>query len=88
MAGEKRPHLRVVGGNDALVRTARVRRETHWPPLRVVGRDEAVAVAAPLSAPAPRPVHVAKRAAWGRALLAGLVVVMLSSIGQAFAAHG
>jgi hypothetical protein len=87
MAGDKRRHLRLVGGNDALVRTSRVSRETHWPPLRVVGRDDVVAVVAPLPAHGPRHVQEKKRAARGRALLAGLVVVMLSSIGQAFAAH-
>lgn len=91
MSGEKRPHLRVVGGNDALVRMTRSSREARWPPLRVIAPDycEAAPVPLPMSegvrplmaTPAP------KRAAWSQALLAGLMVVMLSSVGQAIAAH-
>jgi hypothetical protein len=49
MPGEQKPQLRIVGGNVALVRMARVSREARWPPLRVVGAAE----------PAPSPVPVA-----------------------------
>jgi hypothetical protein len=87
MAGEKRPHLRVVGGNDTLVRIKRASRETPWPPLRVVGEERPREMAAPQSASTLRAVQMPKPAAWSQALLAGLVVVMLSSIGQAIAAH-
>ena len=94
MTGEKRRQFRVVGGNEALVRSARVSRETRWPPLRVVSAEEAREAVAPRPAPVltvavpvrqAQPMH--NRAAWGQALLAGLVVVMLSSVGQAIAAH-
>lgn len=92
MSGERRPHLRVVGGNEALVRMTRVSREARWPPLRLVGpedREEDVALA-PEPPPAPPPAAITappRRAAWSQALLAGLMVVMLSSVGQAIAAH-
>lgn len=91
MTGERRPHLRVVGGNDALVRCGRLSRETRWPPLRVVGSaDDDGEAAAPRQLPVrPVPAEIArgvpKRAAWSQALLAGLVAVMLSSVGQAIA---
>lgn len=90
--GERRPQLRVVGGNDALVRCGRLSRETRWPPLRVVEQVEDAAAAAPRELPIPQvPAVVARsmprRAAWSQALLAGLVVVMLSSVGQAIAAN-
>ncbi len=91
MSGEKRPHLRVVGGNDALVRMPRSSREARWPPLRVIEPDTCEAAPVPLPAPeVVRPSIVTsapKRAAWSQALLAGLMVVMLSSVGQAIAAH-
>ncbi len=90
MTGDGRPQLRVVGGNDALVRCERLSRETRWPPLRVVGSEDHAAVAAPRPVPASpipveRPRSSPKQAAWGQALLAGLVIVMLSSVGQAIA---
>ncbi len=99
MTGEKRRQFRVVGGNEALVRSARVSRETRWPPLRVVSArvvsaEEAREAVAPRPAPVltvavpvrqAQPMH--NRAPWSQALLAGLVVVMLSSVGQAIAAH-
>jgi hypothetical protein len=82
MPVEQRLHLRIVGGNDALARLPRPSRETHWPPLRIVEAAEL----------APQPVRIAplaapasKRAARSQALLAGLFVVMLSSVGQAIA---
>ena len=94
MTGEKRRQFRVVGGNEALARSARVNRETRWPPLRVVGAEEAREAVPPRPAPVVTvlaPVRHARpmqnRAAWSQALLAGLVVVMLSSVGQAIAAH-
>jgi len=82
MPGTQRPYLRVVGGNNALVRMTRVNREARWPPLRVVVAAE--------SAPSPPPialraVSASRRGARSQALLAGLVVVMLSSVGQAIA---
>jgi hypothetical protein len=82
MPGEQRPQLRIVGGNVALVRMARVSREVRWPPLRVVGAAESAPVSVPV---APSAVPASKRAARSQALLAGLVVVMLSSVGQAIA---
>jgi hypothetical protein len=91
MAGDGRPQLRVVGGNDAVVRCERLSRETRWPPLRVVERAGAAAEVAaahpvsPVTVPASRSRSVPKRAAWSQALLAGLFVVMLSSVGQAIA---
>lgn len=91
MTGDRRPHLRVVGGNDALMRCQRLSRETRWPPLRVVGQaDDRREVPRPQPIPPRRTpaAHarvVSKRAAWSQALLAGLVAVMLSSVGQAIA---
>jgi len=90
MTGDRRPHLRVVGGNDALVRCERLNREARWPPLRVVGSAEDDGEAAvPQQLPTPLPAAsvraMPKRAAWSQALLAGLVFVMLSSVGQAIA---
>jgi hypothetical protein len=90
MSGEKRPQLRVVGGNEALVRSARVSREARWPPLRVVGPADAEDVVIPSqSRSAPRvqsaPKRPAKRPAWSQVLMTGLVLVMLSSFGQAIA---
>ena len=93
MSGEIRPLLRVVGGNDALVRMTRASREVRWPPLRLVGPEEVEAQVASVPASAPEPesfasdVPASRRAAWSQALLAGLMVVMLSSVGQAIAAH-
>lgn len=90
MAGENRRQFRVVGGNEALVRSSRVCRETRWPPLRVVGAEEAHETVTPPPVPVPTVQHtrpMPNRAAWSQALLAGLVVVMLSSVGQAIAAH-
>jgi hypothetical protein len=90
MMGDRRPLLRVVGGNDALVRRVRLSRETRWPPLRIVGAGDESAVPAPRPLPPPQLPSssvrsIPKRAAWSQALLAGLVVVMLSSVGQAIA---
>ena len=90
MTGDARPQLRVVGGNDALVRCERLSREARWPPLRVVGSEDYVAVEVPRPLPAlsepPASMRTSpKRAAWSQALLAGLVIVMLSSVGQAIA---
>jgi hypothetical protein len=82
MPGEQKPQLRIVGGNVALVRMARVSREARWPPLRVVGAAESAPSPMPI---APVAVPASKRAAWSQALLAGLVVLMLSSVGQAIA---
>ncbi len=91
MSGAGRPQLRVVGGNDTLVRMARVSREARWPPLRLVGEEVAAEIPEPMPVPALRavqpPKSVHRRAAWSQALLAGLMVVMLSSVGQAIAAH-
>jgi hypothetical protein len=90
MTGENRRQFRVVGGNEALVRSSRVCREARWPPLRVVGVDEEHEAVTPPPVPVltvqqTRPMQ--NRAAWSQALLAGLVVVMLSSVGQAIAAN-
>lgn len=93
MTGDRRPHLRVVGGNDALARCGRLNRETRWPPLRVVGPSDEESASSQLSQPplslmpATMPVGrpATRRAAWSQALLAGLIVVMLSSVGQAIA---
>ena len=82
MPREQSARLRIVGGNDALVRMVRVSREAHWPPLRVVGASECAP--SPVRV-APNPVPASKRAARSQALLAGLFVVMLSSVGQAIA---
>jgi len=85
--------LWVVGGNAELARAPRLNREARWPPLRVVGESEAEADAdaheiAVLPQPSPKQnPRTAKHAAWSQALLAGLVVVMLSSVGQAIAAN-
>jgi hypothetical protein len=90
MPGENRLHLRVVGGNAALARAPRLSREVRWPPLRVVGESEADALkiaVLPQPMRATQNPRAAKRAAWSQALLAGLVVVMLSSVGQAIAAN-
>lgn len=90
MTGEKRRQFRVVGGNEALARSTRVSREARWPPLRVVGPEEAPKAVTPRSVPVLTVRHarpMQSRAAWSQALLAGLVVVMLSSVGQAIAAH-
>lgn len=93
MSGEKIPHLRIVGGNDRIVRMARASREARWPPLRLVGLEDftetaqpAVAQASGLASPVRR-ASAHARDGWSQALLAGLVVVMLSSVGQAIAAH-
>ena len=89
--GDTRPQLRVVGGNDAVVRRDRLNRETRWPPLRVVGRADDDSAAPerrqlpPSHLPPPHVRSITRRAAWSQALLAGLVVVMLSSVGQAIA---
>lgn len=91
MTGDRRPHLRVVGGNDALVRCQRLSRETRWPPLRVVGQaSDHGEVAAPRPLPTRKvPISsvraVPRRTAWSQALLAGLVAIMLSNVGQAIA---
>lgn len=99
MAGEMRAHLRVVGGNEALARTTRASREARWPPLRLVEAAELADTFEPTAAPMiadasreqvrpQRPVFAPRRrGAWSQALLAGLMVVMLSSVGQAIAAH-
>ena len=86
MTGEKRPQLRLVGGNEALARSVRVSREVRWPPLRVVGPADADEVIQPLQSKAiPRVRPAPKRPAWSQALMTGLVLVMLSSFGQAIA---
>ncbi len=97
MSGEIRPQLRVVGGNDALVRMTRAGREGRWPPLRLVEPEDVEAPKAPAQTSVParasmpaslsRDVPASKRAVRSQALLAGLMVVMLSSVGQAIAAH-
>jgi hypothetical protein len=85
MPGEQKPQLRIVGGNVALVRMASVSCEARWPPLRVVGAAEPAPSPVPVAPIAPIAVPASKRAARSQALLAGLVVVMLSSVGQAIA---
>jgi hypothetical protein len=93
MSGEIRPQLRVVGGNDALVRMTRASREGRWPPLRLVEAEDVQVLVVPVTARASKPasfsrdVPASKRAVWSQALLGGLMVVMLSSVGQAIAAH-
>jgi hypothetical protein len=82
MPGTQRPHLRIVGGNEALVRMARVNREARWPPLRVVGAADFAAQPVPIT---PSAVPASKRVARSQALMAGLVAVMLTSVGQAIA---
>ena len=86
MPGAQKPHLRIVGGNDALMRMARPSREARWPPLRVVAAAEFESSSVlPPDAIAPSAVPTPRRGARSQALLAGLVVVMLSSVGQAIA---
>lgn len=83
MPREQSARLRIVGGNDALVRMARVSREARWPPLRVVEASEE-SVPSPVRV-APIAARASKRTARSQALLAGLFVVMLSSVGQVIA---
>jgi hypothetical protein len=86
MSGEKRPQLRVVGGNEALARSARVSREVRWPPLRVVEPADADEVTMPPPSRAmPRVLSAPKRSGCSQAIMTGLVLVMLSSFGQAIA---
>jgi len=82
MPGAQKPHLRIVGGNDALMRMDRPSREGRWPPLRVVAAADMAPSPQPI---APSVVRASRRPARSQALLAGLVVVMLSSVGQVIA---
>jgi hypothetical protein len=84
MPGEQKPQMRIVGGNVEHVRIARVSREERWPPMRVVRAAETSQTPMPI---APVAVPASMRAAWSQALLAGLVVLMLSSVGQAIAVY-
>lgn len=79
----KRAHLRLVGGNGALARLPPDRRTPHWPPLRVVGASEAD------KEPRPAEPHctVGRSAMWSQMLAAGLVLGLLSSVGQALAEY-
>ena len=81
MSGVKTVVLRVVGGNDKLVAMRRVRRQSRWPPLRVV---EPHATLPQVSTPCEQRV-AAKRPTWTLMWMVGLLMVMMHSIGQAIA---